>query len=398
MHATESSVGTADRAAGVPQWLSTDFQRPVFCLLGLAFDQVDLPTVVQRLGRAARERTHLVLSTPNVNNIVAVQRDAAFRDAVTRCQWVVADGMPLVWMARLLGISTRRVAGSDLFQALMRGDGGPLRVYFFGAPEGMAEAACARLDRDGGPMRGAGWHYPGFGTVAEMAAPGVVARINAADPDFVVVALGTAKGQQWIERVGPGLHAPLLSHLGAVVNFVAGSVRRAPLLMQNAGFEWLWRIREEPALWRRYAKDAWALSGLILRSVLPLAARRVLRVAVPVRSSARVELLMQGASGTRLILAGHWLPADLGRLRDALTAATALDGALVIDAQALGSVDHSFIGLLIRLYGHQHQRALHFSIDRPSAAFARQLRWHCADYLLRPVQPPVHSAARTASA
>lgn len=394
---TEIRPDVPDRPSGAPQRVPTDFQRPVFCLLGLAFDQIDLPTAVERMGRAAGERTRLVLSTPNTNNIVAVQRNPAFRDAVTRCDLVVADGMPLVWMARLLGISTRRVAGSDLFLALMRGDGGPLRVYFFGAPEGMAEAACARLNRDGGPMRGAGWHYPGFGTVAEMSAPDVVARINAAAPDFVVVALGTAKGQQWIERVGPDLDAPLVSHLGAVVNFVAGSVRRAPLLMQNTGFEWLWRIREEPALWRRYASDAWALAGLCLRNVLPLAARRALRAVVPVRSSARIELALVGSS-KHLTLAGNWLPADLGRLREALTAATALDGPVVIDAQALGWVDHSFIGLLIRLYGHQHQRALSLSIDRPSVAFARQLRWHCADYLLASAKTTVQTSTRKASA
>lgn len=378
---TRTPAAMTNNAVSVSQRPPTDFSRPVFCLLGLAFDQVDMPTVIERMRLAARERQRLVLATPNTNHIVAVQRDAAFRDAVTRCDLVIVDGMPLVWLARLLGISTRRVAGSDLFQALMQGDGGPLRVYFFGGPEGMAEAACARLNRDGGPVSGAGWHYPGFGTVDEMAAPDVVARINAAAPDFVVVALGAAKGQRWIEQVAPTLNAPLISHLGAVVNFVAGSVRRAPLALQKTGFEWLWRIREEPLLWRRYAQDAWALAGLVLCSIVPLLARRVWRAVLPLRSSARVELAAVGGV-KRLTLSGHWLPADLDRLRDALTASTAVDAAVAIDAHALGWVDHTFIGLLIRLYGHQRQRSLCFSIERSSTDLTRQLRWHCADYLL----------------
>ena len=398
MTEVETRAGAADGQVVGLQRLSTDFQRPVFCLLGLAFDQVDLPTVVDRVGHAARQRIRMVMSTPNVNNIVGVQQDAAFRDAITRCDLVIADGMPLVWIARLLGISTCRVAGSDVFQALMRGEGGPLRVYFFGAPEGMAEAACERLNRDAGPMRGAGWHYPGFGTVADMAAPDVVARINAAQPDFVVVALGTAKGQQWIQRVGPALEAPLISHLGAVVNFVAGSVRRAPLALQRSGFEWLWRIREEPSLWRRYAKDAWALAGLCLRSVLPLATRRAVRAVFPVRSSANAALSTVGGSTQQLTLSGNWLPADLARLRDALATMTAQAGGVIIDARALGWVDHTFIGLLIRLYGHQRQRGLRFMIDRPSAAFARQLRWHCADYLLATLPDTVQAPTRKASA
>lgn len=394
----ETCAEAADSQVVGLQRLSTDFQRPVFCLLGLAFDQVDMSTVVDRVGHSARQRIRMVMSTPNVNNIVAIQQDAVFRDAITRCDLVIADGMPLVWIARLLGISTCRVAGSDLFQALMRGEGGPLRVYFFGAAEGMAEAACERLNRDGGPMRGAGWHYPGFGTVAEMAATDVVARINVAQPDFVVVALGTAKGQQWIQRVGPALDAPLISHLGAVVNFVAGSVRRAPMAMQRSGFEWVWRIREEPALWRRYAKDAWALAGLCLRSVLPLTVRRVLRSVLPVHSSAKLELSTVGGCTQQLTLSGNWLPTDLARLRDALTTMTEQNGDVIIDARALGSVDHTFIGLLIRLYGHQHQRALRLVIDRPNAAFARQLRWHCADYLLASLPSSMQAPTRKASA
>ena len=387
-----------DRTSVLPQQLTTDFQRPVFCLLGVAFEIIDMPAVLARMKQVVRDRSRLVLSTPNVNNIVTVQRNAAYRDAVAGCELVVPDGMPLVWMARLLGIRTRRIAGSDLFQLVMNGEAGPLRVFFFGAPEGVARTACERLNRDGGPVSGAGWHYPGFGSVAEMTAPEVLARINAAAPDFVVVALGTAKGQQWIARASTGLTAPLLSHLGAVVNFVAGSVRRAPLAMQNLGLEWLWRIREEPALWRRYATDGWALGGLCLRSVLPLVLRRLWRGVVPVRSSARVDLTVLDAGQKRLTLSGHWLPADLGRLREVLTALTATDSAVVIDAQALGWVDHSFIGLLIRLYGHQHKRGQRLLIDRPSAAFARQLRWHCADYLLAAVEVSIPSDVRKVSA
>lgn len=387
-----------DRMPSSPQLLPTDFQRPVFCLLGVAFDIIDMPTVLGQLQRAVRERQRVVLSTPNVNNIVTVQGNAGYRDAVAGCELVVPDGMPLVWLARLLGIRTRRIAGSDMFQLLMNGEAGAIRVFFFGAPEGVAEAACARLNRDGGPVSGAGWHYPGFGSVAEMTAPEVLAKINAAAPDFVVVALGTAKGQQWIERARAGLDAPLLSHLGAVVNFVAGSVRRAPLAMQHLGLEWLWRIREEPALWRRYATDGWALAGLCLRKVLPLVLRRAWRVVVPVRSSARVDVALCDGATKRLTLSGNWLPADLGRLREAFTALTAADGAVAIDAQALGWVDHTFIGLLIRLYGHQLKRGQRFVIERPSAALARQLRWHAADYLLASADVPVSSDLRKASA
>lgn len=364
--------------APLPQATRTDFHRPVFCLLGMAFDQVSMNEVLARLRDAVANRKRTVISTPNVNNIVAMQRDAVFRDAITRCELVVADGMPLVWLARLLGIHTTRIAGSDMFQHLMNGDAGPMRAFFFGGPEGVADQAVERLSRDAGPMEGAGAYYPGFGTLDEMSRPEVVARINHTAPDFIVVALGTAKGQRWIETNAPVLNAPILSHLGAVVNFVAGSVRRAPGWMQHGGLEWVWRILEEPKLWRRYYDDGKVLLALCASKVLPLALKRLQHGLRPLRGTAKA----QWQAGT-LTLTGDWRPADLPALRQALTTATAEDGPITIDATAIGWADQGVVALLIRLYGHQHKAGQAFRLSG-NPAFERLLGWHCASYLLAP--------------
>src|SRR6185295_10368473 len=60
------------------------------------------------------------------------------------------------------------------------------------------------------------------------------------------------------------------AHFGATINFQAGTSRRAPVWMQNCGLEWLWRIKEEPKLWRRYFGDGAVLLQVILTQVLPL--------------------------------------------------------------------------------------------------------------------------------
>jgi len=90
----------------------------------------------------------------------------------------------------------------------------------------------------------------------------VLQAINASQADFLVVALGAKKGQAWILHNLEHLQVPVVSHLGAVVNFVAGTVQRAPAAWQRAGLEWLWRIKEEPALFGRYWNDGLALFGL----------------------------------------------------------------------------------------------------------------------------------------
>ncbi|OJU87191.1 MAG: hypothetical protein BGO13_09520 [Burkholderiales bacterium 66-5] len=246
-------------------------------IAGLPFDVIDTAGAAERLARAMRDGQRLFLSTPNLNFLVTAQRDAVFRQSVVESDLSVADGMPVVWLARLQGTPLpERVAGSTLFDQLRAGAGQAvlgraIKVYFFGGPPGVAQQACERLNAEHaagrGQMRCVGWHTPGFGPVEQMAAPEVIAAINASGADFLVVALGAQKGQAWILQNRARLQVPVVSHLGAVVNFVAGTVQRAPPAWQRWGLEWLWRIRQEPQLFKRYWGDGWALLGLAVRAL-----------------------------------------------------------------------------------------------------------------------------------
>ena len=242
------------------------FELPL-TIAGLPFHVLTRPQAVERICLAIRDQQPLFLSTPNLNFLVAAQSDAAFRESVLCSDLSVADGMPILWLAKRQGTPLpERVAGSDLFEALRRGEGQtilgrPLRVFFFGGPPGVAQRACDVLNAEhaaGGPMLGVGALSPGFGSVEQMSSEDILAAINASSADFLVVALGAKKGQAWIMRNRARLQVPVVSHLGAVVNFVAGTVQRAPVHWQRLGLEWLWRIKEEPALFGRYWRDGWA--------------------------------------------------------------------------------------------------------------------------------------------
>lgn len=240
---------------------------------GLPFDEVTTADAVDRLCIAMHARQRLFFSTPNLNFLVMAQEDGAFRQSVLASDLSLADGMPVVWLGRLQGTPLpERVAGSTVFEQLRAGAGQgvlgrPIKVYFFGGPPGVAEKACSVLNAEHaagrGQMLGVGAFCPGFGSVADMSAPATIAAINASGADLLVVALGAKKGQAWIMHNLEQLTIPVVSHLGAVVNFVAGTVERAPLAWQRWGFEWLWRIRQEPALFKRYWKDGWGLVGLL---------------------------------------------------------------------------------------------------------------------------------------
>ncbi len=234
-------------------------------LLGVGFDTDTLAQTVGRIREAAQTRRPLFLSTANVNFVVAAARDPAFRRSLEESDLCVPDGSPIVWFAKLLGLPLReRVAGADVFEALRLSAGSPIGVYFFGGPEGAAARAATVLNEEKRGVRCVGHVNPGFGDVESMSSEEMLAGINAARPDFVVVALGAVKGQAWIMRNRALLSAPVVSHLGAVVNFVAGDVKRAPRWVQRLGLEWLWRIRSEPALFTRYASDGVRLAALII--------------------------------------------------------------------------------------------------------------------------------------
>lgn len=253
--------------------------RALHWILGLPFDAVSLSEAVQIVRNAARQRTPLFISTPNLNFLIASQKDPAFRDSVIHSDLSLADGMPILWLAKLLKVPIReRVAGSTLFEQLryspLQPEDRPLRVYFFGGPDGVAEKAANAINQDRTSMQCVGYCAPGFGSLDDISTPALLAHINASEADFVVVSLGAQKGQAWIERNRPQLAAPIISHLGAVVNFVAGNVQRAPVWMQRVGLEWVWRIKEEPSLWKRYFNDGVDLLHITITQVIPAALAR----------------------------------------------------------------------------------------------------------------------------
>ena len=248
------------------------FKRDLWSVLGLPFDAVDLTHSLELVEQSIDQSTSCFLSTPNLNFAMAAQSDTAFFDSVVDSDLSVADGMPLIWVAKLLGVPIReRVAGSTLFDELSRRPRETkIRVFFFGGQQGVAECAHQKLNESSVGMLSCGFYDPGFVPIEQMGDATVLENINAAKPDFIVVALGAKKGQAWIQKNREHLNAPVISHLGAVINFVAGSVVRAPVRWQRFGLEWVWRIKQERSLWKRYFFDGLSFIRLLLMRVFPL--------------------------------------------------------------------------------------------------------------------------------
>lgn len=205
--------------------------------------------------------------TPNVDHVVQAERNPDFVRAYDTASLSVADGQPLVWASRLLGRPLpEKVSGSDLLaplcsRAAARGFG----VYLLGGPPGVAAEAAAVLEQRG--VRVVGHEAPRIGLTPLDDEPAILARIAAAAPQLLFVALGAPKQELFIARAAPKLGPVVALGVGASLEFLVGRVRRAPRWMSRAGLEWLYRLAQDPRrLGRRYLIDDPAFLRILWRT------------------------------------------------------------------------------------------------------------------------------------
>lgn len=182
--------------------------------------------------------------------------DDRFCRAYEQASLTLADGMPVLWAARLLGAPLpEKVSGSDLALPLMeRAEREGWRVYILGGAAGIGAKAKEQLVARFPHIAIVGVDSPRI----DMDAPAssradMVARVRASKADIVLVALGAPKQELWIAENARELRPAVLLGVGAVVDFIAGAVARAPRWMSASGLEWLYRFGQEPRrLWKRY--------------------------------------------------------------------------------------------------------------------------------------------------
>jgi len=364
-----------------------DLAREVYGILGIPLDIVDMGTALHRIRSAVATRTPFLVSTANLNFLITSQFDTEFRMSLLHSDLCTADGMPIVWVARLLGIPIReRVAGADIFAALKTtiAPTNRLKVFFFGGAEHVAATACKNVNSESCGVSCVGSFYPGFTPVDDMSLDAVIEKVNSSRADFLAVALGAVKGQAWLLRNHDRIQIPVRAHLGAAINFEAGSVRRAPSGMQKSGFEWLWRIKEEPQLWRRYRADGLVFLHLILTRVVPL---KLISLWSRVDSLWRPHGLAIARTDDQnaviLNLNGVATADNIAQLVSGFQEAVAASKDIVINFRDTRLIDARFVGLLCMLKKHIGRRRLRLSLTDVPRRIERIFRLNGFQFLLR---------------
>jgi N-acetylglucosaminyldiphosphoundecaprenol N-acetyl-beta-D-mannosaminyltransferase len=208
----------------------------------------------------------------NALKVGLADNDPAFRKALERFDLAGADGQPMVWAARMLGAPVRgRVNGTDLmFELFELAERESFRVYLLGATQEALDAAVAQLGVRYPRLEIAGARHGYFDAEDEHE---VVLGVSRSQADILLVALPSPRKEWFLLDHAGELDVGFAMGVGGSIDVLAGIQPRAPVWMQRAGLEWLFRLLRDPrGMWRRYLTTNARFVSLLARAVY---ARRV---------------------------------------------------------------------------------------------------------------------------
>jgi N-acetylglucosaminyldiphosphoundecaprenol N-acetyl-beta-D-mannosaminyltransferase len=204
--------------------------------------------VLSKIGHQRKELLHV--ATVNPEFVMEARVNPRFRHCLTQC-YTIADGWGIVWAAQLLGLPhLSRISGGELAEFIVaRAAKRSEKVFLLGAGAGVAEAAAKYLSTTY-PQLQIAWHS-GAQTVAlekNEESSLTIAKINAYEPDYLLVAYGSPWQDIWIEDNRPYLRVRVAVGVGGVLDEWAGVVARCPDWLDQLGGKWAWRLLTQP--WR----------------------------------------------------------------------------------------------------------------------------------------------------
>ncbi|MBQ8264619.1 MAG: WecB/TagA/CpsF family glycosyltransferase [Oscillospiraceae bacterium] len=221
--------------------MSNNFSR--IEILGVPFDNITKSEAVDYAFSLQKEHKAYYVVTPNPEIVMLARDNPDMLSAVKDAELVIADGIGVIYGAKILGTPLRdRIPGIDFTTALMEKMNEEGRsLFLFGAKPGVAEKAAENL----------GIKFPGIKIVGTNDGyfkddEPIIEKINTAKPDLMLVCLGAPKQEKWMQANAQRLDVGIMVGAGGSLDVFAGVVERAPEIWQKLGLEWLHRLLKEP--------------------------------------------------------------------------------------------------------------------------------------------------------
>lgn len=229
-------------------------------------DAISLDEVEQELLAAIErnEKKHVVFI--NALKICEIEKNPAVAEAVSQAEYILADGVPVLWASRLFGRPLRgRVNGTDLFERLLASaEKKGKRIFLLGATQANLDTLIVELRKRFPALQIAGYRNGYYTDADDME---IVRQINDSNADMLFVGISSPKKELWVYKYKHLLRSPVIQGVGGSFDVVARIIPRAPLWMQRSGLEWLDRVAREPGrMFMRYLTNNTKFIFLLARA------------------------------------------------------------------------------------------------------------------------------------
>jgi len=231
-------------------------------IMGIPLASLMYQQVLSYLEEQIQKRQQCFCVTLNLDILRIASENPKFMDIVKKAHFVFADGMPLIWLSRLITKTTEttailpeRVPGCDIVQDLCRlSHEKGYKIYMLGAGPGVADLAKSKLEQSLPNVRICGTYCPSAEELKdERQSQQIIQQINASEADVLLVALGAPKQETWIHTHLAKLTPYVIIPCGGSIDFIAGTQKKSPKWLGKLGLEWLYRMAYNPGrLFERY--------------------------------------------------------------------------------------------------------------------------------------------------
>ena len=253
--------------------------------LGVEIDALDIPQLNALVAESIQQEQKWIIANHNLHSLYIYHHDPKMRAFYGKANYIHIDGMPLVFIGKILGHCLKReqrVTYADWVWPLMEESANKgWRIFYLGSKPGIAQQGANILRQK----------FPGLEITcahgyidARKDSPenqATIAAINAFQPHILMVGMGMPRQEHWILDNLEQLQTNAILPSGACIDYVAGAVPTPPRWMGRMGLEWSYRLFSEPKrLWKRYLVEPWFISKLLIQEICGISNQAKLSVAV----------------------------------------------------------------------------------------------------------------------
>lgn len=246
--------------------------RSPFKFLGVEMDALNISQLNNLVAESIAKQQKWIIANHNLHSLYIYHHDSLMRTFYDKADYIHIDGMPLVFIGKILGHPLQRehrVTYADWVWSLMAEAATEnWRIFYLGSKPGIAEQGANILRQKFPNLQIACAHGYIDTRKDSKENQATIAAINAFEPHILMVGMGMPRQEHWIIDNLQQLQTNIILPSGACIDYVAGAVPTPPRWMGKVGLEWSYRLFSEPKrLWKRYLIQPWFISRLLIQEI-----------------------------------------------------------------------------------------------------------------------------------